>query len=278
MSSPDVTYNESIKISFVLKNPFISIYMHVRLKKIIATSIKTLLSQYNSQTLSRQQLNQEVWDFLFHDDVIKWKHFPRYRPFVKGIHRWLVDSLHKGQWRGALFFSMICDWTNGWTNNRDVGFGSCHRARYDFIVMYFDVLWYLAFQISFAEWPSDIFHGDFYDTYVARRPYEYRYAALRTSDPNNISNSDLHMMERLVKKNFLSAYILGSLNVKEIRDTPKMTQCSFISQLGAIMNLWAGITVVVIVEIIEFFYDAICRRWKTNKTAIQENDCGSVKN
>ena len=22
-----------------------------------------------------------------HDDVIKWKHFPRYWPFVKGIHR-----------------------------------------------------------------------------------------------------------------------------------------------------------------------------------------------
>ena len=24
----------------------------------------------------------------FHDDVIKWKHFPRYLPFVRGIHRW----------------------------------------------------------------------------------------------------------------------------------------------------------------------------------------------
>ena len=23
-----------------------------------------------------------------HDDVIKWKHFPRYWPFVRGIHRW----------------------------------------------------------------------------------------------------------------------------------------------------------------------------------------------
>ena len=22
-----------------------------------------------------------------HDDVIKWKHFPRYWPFVRGIHR-----------------------------------------------------------------------------------------------------------------------------------------------------------------------------------------------
>ena len=23
------------------------------------------------------------------DDVIKWKHFPRYWPFVRGIHRWI---------------------------------------------------------------------------------------------------------------------------------------------------------------------------------------------
>ena len=41
-----------------------------------------------------------------HDDVIKWKHFPRYWPFVRGIHRWPVNSPHKGQWRGALTFSL----------------------------------------------------------------------------------------------------------------------------------------------------------------------------
>ena len=39
-----------------------------------------------------------------HDDVIKWKHFPRYWPFVRGIHRSPVNSPHKGQWRGALMF------------------------------------------------------------------------------------------------------------------------------------------------------------------------------
>ena len=43
----------------------------------------------------------------FHDDVIKWKHFPRYWPFVRGIHRWPVNSPHKGQWRGAFMFSLI---------------------------------------------------------------------------------------------------------------------------------------------------------------------------
>ena len=39
-----------------------------------------------------------------HDDVIKWKHFPRYWPFVRGIHRSPVNSPHKGQWRGAVLF------------------------------------------------------------------------------------------------------------------------------------------------------------------------------
>ena len=51
-----------------------------------------------------------------HDDVIEWKHFLRYWIFVRGIHRWPVDSHHKGHWRGALMFYLICAWTNGWAN------------------------------------------------------------------------------------------------------------------------------------------------------------------
>ena len=47
-----------------------------------------------------------VW--LYRDDVIRWKHFSRYWPFLWGIHRSPVDSPHRGQWRGALMFSLIC--------------------------------------------------------------------------------------------------------------------------------------------------------------------------
>ena len=32
-----------------------------------------------------------------HDDVIKWKHFPRYWPFVRGIDRSPVNSRRKSQ-------------------------------------------------------------------------------------------------------------------------------------------------------------------------------------
>ena len=86
---------------------------------------------------SSRMLN--AWGWLetsrTHDDVIKWKHFPCYWPFVRWIHRSQVNSPHKGQWRGALMFSLICDWTNGWVNNRDSGDLRHHLDHYDVTVI-----------------------------------------------------------------------------------------------------------------------------------------------
>ena len=79
--------------------------------------------------------NETLCDSTPHDDVIKWKHFPRYWPFVRGIHRWPVNSPHKGQWRGALIFSLIWAWTKGWVNNHDAGDLRCCCTHYDIIVM-----------------------------------------------------------------------------------------------------------------------------------------------
>ena len=70
-----------------------------------------------------------------HDDIIKWKHFLSYWPFVWGIHRSQVNSPHKGQWHGALMFSLICAWINGWVNNREAGDLRRHGVHYDVIVL-----------------------------------------------------------------------------------------------------------------------------------------------
>ena len=72
-----------------------------------------------------------------HFKVIKWKHFQRYWPFVLGIHLSPVNSPQKCQWCGALMFSLICAWINGWVNNREAGDLRCHHAHYDVIVMIF---------------------------------------------------------------------------------------------------------------------------------------------
>ena len=57
----------------------------------------------------------------FHDDVIKWKHFPRHWPFVRGIH-------------GSLGL-LICARINGWVNNREAGDLRRRCTHYDVIVM-----------------------------------------------------------------------------------------------------------------------------------------------
>ena len=46
-----------------------------------------------------------------------------------------VNSPHKGQWRGALMFSLICVWINGWVNNREAGDLRRYRTHYDVTVM-----------------------------------------------------------------------------------------------------------------------------------------------
>ena len=79
------------------------------------------------------------WQYLFglrgQGVEMNMKHFPRYWPFVRGIHWSPVNSPRKGQWRGALMFSLIGALKNGWVNNREAGDLSRHRAHYDVIVM-----------------------------------------------------------------------------------------------------------------------------------------------
>ena len=77
-----------------------------------------------------------------HDDVIKWKHFPRYWPFVRGIHLSPVNSPHKDQWRGALLFSLNCVWINCWVNNREAGDLGRYRTHYDLTAMWRDIRFY----------------------------------------------------------------------------------------------------------------------------------------
>ena len=92
----------------------------------------TRVDTVQRKTWQYLKVNQQ---FCLHHDVIKWKHFPRYWPFVRGIHRSPVNSPHKGQWRGALMFYLFCAWINGWVNNGKAGDLRRHRTHYDLTVM-----------------------------------------------------------------------------------------------------------------------------------------------
>ena len=96
--------------------------------------------------------------FDFQDNVIKWKHFPCYCPFVRGIHRSPVNSPHKGQWRGALMFPLICAMNKRSVNNREAGVLRSYRAHYDVIVMWYNDTW--RFKINICECLSSQSYDD----------------------------------------------------------------------------------------------------------------------
>ena len=70
-----------------------------------------------------------------HNEVIKWKHFRQYWPFVQEILQSPVNSPHKGQWCLTLMFSLICTSINSWVNNCEAGDLRHCRADYDIILM-----------------------------------------------------------------------------------------------------------------------------------------------
>ena len=96
-----------------------------------------------------------------------------YWPFVRGIHQSLVNSPHKGQWRGALMFSFICVWINIWVKNHEVVDLRCYRVHHDVTVMYhiindshryrivtFSCVWYIT-NFPFVTWlagPAEVSH------------------------------------------------------------------------------------------------------------------------
>ena len=99
---------------------------------VISISMTPRLTAAENRAFDSGSTNEEG---AYHDDVIKWKHFPRYWPFVRGIHRSPVNSPHKGQRRRALMFSLICARINGWVNNGEAGDLRLYRAHYDVTVI-----------------------------------------------------------------------------------------------------------------------------------------------
>ena len=86
-------------------------------------------SQRAIQMTSRAALKANI---CFSWWVIRWMHFLRYWQ----NHRSPLNSPQKVQWRGALMFSLICVWINGWKNIREAGDLIIYRAQYDVTVLW----------------------------------------------------------------------------------------------------------------------------------------------
>ena len=159
-----------------------------------------------------------------HDDVIKWKHFPRYWPFVRGIQRSPVNSPHKGQWRGALMFSFICVWINNWVNNREAGDLRCYRAHYDVIVMYLSTLWLCdQIYVTHLKIASHKFHLK-----VSDLKMNYRDMALRCDTKigcQDIDHSNVHSNDFCMQCVLIWCLVVTHCDVTTIYNSTSIIYC-----------------------------------------------------
>ena len=101
--------------------------------------IQQIWQQVNRQNKTLYIFRALVIHFLIHDDVIKWNHFPRYWPFVSGIHRsrWIPRTKASD---AELWCFLWSAWINDWVNTREAGDLRRHRGHYDVNVMIIDIL------------------------------------------------------------------------------------------------------------------------------------------
>ena len=92
-------FNRNSKI-FIQENTFENIVW--KKTTILSRPLCVKTTPMKQSTTQPYAYFKSLWPYQ--DDVIKWKLFLRYRPFVRGIHRSLVNSPHKSQWRGNLMF------------------------------------------------------------------------------------------------------------------------------------------------------------------------------
>ena len=92
----------------------------------------------------------ELWGFIIQGIFVTvlswWRHqmetFSALLVLCEGNSPVVMDSRHKGQWRRALMYYLVCARTGGWANNRDAGDFRRHRVHYGVVIMYY-LFWWL---------------------------------------------------------------------------------------------------------------------------------------
>ena len=114
---------------------------------------------------------------------------------------------------------------------------------------------HLIFQPTHTSWPSGQLQA-FYREFISNRSYATHYRSI--VDSNRTLHTDLEELRisRLISQHFVALQMyLDETTMMEYVDHPQLSFIGFISQLGGALNLRAGITVVVVIEVVELLFE-----------------------
>ena len=134
--------------------------------------------------------------------------------------------------------------------------------------------------LSHTKWPVSNALPAFYLDHIKDQSYGYRFRAygdiISQWQQQNISQDEmLHKMKQLslIEDNFVKISIeANSLDVMSYETVPSMTVSSMLSSVGGALNLYAGLTIIFIFEIIEFFFKLV---W-THRFGFKRNNLTKV--
>ena len=118
--------------------------------------------------------------------------------------------------------------------------------------------------VSSFTWPDTRDIGAFYREYIAGRDFEHRFKRFLTNPPR---------LYKLISENFAKVRInFDTEEIVTFIDSPKFTFTSFISALGGLLNLYSGISFVIVIELIDFCLSILhrCYKFKGQHSKVSE--------
>ena len=113
---------------------------------------------------------------------------------------------------------------------------------------------------SFMKWPAKQYHLDFYKTMIAPKNYKDAYSVYKTissiyDNGDHTEANQLLSSVNLIEDNFARVDVLINNDiVVSTVESPRITIYGLISEIGGLLNLYSGITLIVTLEMLELIY------------------------
>ena len=131
--------------------------------------------------------------------------------------------------------------------------------------------------VSAAPWPRVKDHLAFYENHIVNKTYQHKFEIYNEIGSLMKINKTQAMVKLrdnapLIQENFIKIEVdLSDLPHVHYIDQPKYSLVDLVAGLGGILNFYSGITVLFVIEIIEFLLVLIKHYYKSPATAPQNN-------
>lgn len=116
--------------------------------------------------------------------------------------------------------------------------------------------------LSSALWPTESFVTSFYETMIANRDFRDDFDEYLATNTTSLTAA--------IRDNAVRVSVeLGSLRQEVLRDAAQFSVDGVLSRMGAILNMWCGVTVVFVVELVELLGSCVLNaRTKKNDASV----------